>query len=324
MKNNILQESKDEQKDELTRLAKTIYYIIIIATASVFGGILYLRLHWNWILGYAIMLILLHIEWLIINIKTKFLIDKHFTPFYFVFITTYLFPFILILWQNNVYSVLLLYILLPIIIMFRFNDTKYMVHSILFMLLSLLMVIFISLKFQFGHIIDNEHFIAQLNVAFIIMAIGFILLFFYFYYQILKRFNTNTSISVKEEPKTPVKDYKQLEELYNNMIAYFEKKQPYRQPNYCLPMLAAELNSNTTYLSNAIAMYFGGTFDGFLNQYRLQYAKKMIDEGLAQKYTMEYIYISSGYSNKSTFYKNFHKIYKMTPSEYQKMENEKV
>jgi len=321
MKNNILKESKNEQSDKLIRLAKTLYYIIIIATVSVFGGILYLRLHWDWVLLYAIMLILLHIGWLIINIKTKFIIDKYFTPFYYVFIGVYLFPFILILWQNNVYSVLLLYILLPMIILFLFSASKYMVHSVLFVLLFIFMVIFFSSKVQFGQVIDNEHFVAQLNIAFIIMTICFVILFFYFYYQILKR---NAVISVKEDPKTPTKENKQLEELYNNVIAYFDKKQPYRQPNYRLAMLAAELNSNTTYLSNAIAMYFGGTFDGFLNKYRLQHAKKMLDEGLAKKFTMEHIYTASGYSNKSTFYKNFHKTYKMTPSEYQEMKNEKV
>jgi len=321
MKNNISQESKNEQIDKLSRLAKTIYYIIIIVITSVFGGILYSRLHWDWVVWYSIVLILLHIEWLIINLRTKFIIDKYFTPFYYAFIGTYLFPFILILWQNKVYSILLLYILLPMIIMYLFFATKYMVHSVLFVLLYLLMVIFISSKVQVGQVIGNEDFVAQLNIAFIIMAIGLVLLFFYFYYQILK---CNTVISVKEEPKTPTKENKNLEELYNNVIAYFEKKQPYRQPNYRLAMLAAELNSNTTYLSNAITMYFGGTFEGLLNKYRLQYAKKMLDDGLAQKFTMEYIYTTSGYANKSTFYKNFHKTYKMTPSEYQEMKNENV
>jgi len=316
-----MEEFKNARINKFLKQAIIIYYILMIVIACVLGIMAHSLLRADWIIGYAAIFVLLHIQWLFFDIKTKFREDRYFTPQYCVFMFTYTFPTVLIFWQINVYSILLLYILLPLIIMFRFYASKFLAYAVGCSLLYISAVIIVSTKVQILHIDVKPDTVAKLNITILIAATCFIVVYFYFYHQILKQLNDKIVISVEEEQEMPITENAQLKELYNKVIDYFEKKQPYRQQSYCLAMLAADLNTNTKYLSNAINIYFNGTFDGLLNKYRLQYAKKLLDEGLAEKYTMEYIYTMSGYSSRSTFYENFRRTFKMTPLECQKMRN---
>jgi len=316
-----MEEFKNARINKFLRQAIIIYYLLMIAIACVLGIMAYPLLCRKWVIGYAAIFVVLHIQWLFFDIKTKFQEDRHFTPQYCVFMFTYTFPLVLIFWQIKVYSILLLYILLPLIIMFRFYASKFMSYSVGCSVLYILAVIITSAKIQIMQIEVKTDIIAKLNITILIAALCFIFVYFYFYHQILKQLNGKITIADEEEQKMAIEENTQLKELYDNVIDYFEKKQPYLQQNYCLAMLAADLNTNTKYLSNAININFNGTFAGLLNKYRLQHAKKMLDEGLAEKYTMEYIYTMSGYSNRSTFYENFHREFKITPLELQKMKN---
>ena len=318
-----MEEFKNDRINKILKQTIVIYYVLMIIYVSILGVMMYSILHRGWIFWYILIFVLLHIQWLFFDIKTKFLKDRYFVPQYYVFMFTYMFPAVLILWQISVYSVLLLYILLPLIIMFRYYASKYMAFAVGYSLFCILAVIITSAKTQILQADVDQAMVAKLNVIIIIASMGFIIVFFYFYHQILKQLKDKITIPDEEEKKTPVAENAQLKELYNNIIAYFEKKQPYRQPNYRLSTLAADLDTNTKYISEAIKINFEGTFDALLNKYRLQYAKKMLDEGLADKYTMEYIYTTSGYLNRSTFYKNFYKTFNMTPSEYHNMKNTK-
>jgi len=316
-----MEEFNNARINKFLKQAIIIYYILMIVVACVLGIMAYSLLCRDWVIGYVVIFAVLHIQWLFFDIKTKFKEDRHFTPQYFVFMLTYTFPVVLIFWQINVYTILLLYILLPLIIMFRFYASKFMAYAVGCSLLYILAVIITSAKIQILQIDVKPDIIAKLNITILIAALCFIIVYFYFYHHILKQLNAKMTISAEEEQKMAIEENAQLKELYNKVIDYFEKKRPYLQQNYSLAMLAADLNTNTKYLSNAININFNGTFGGLLNKYRLQYAKKMLDEGLAEKYTMEYIYTMSGYSNRSTFYENFHRAFKITPLECQKMRN---
>jgi len=316
-----MEEFKNARINKLLKQAIVIYYVLMIVAACVLGITAYSLLRMDWIIGYVAIFVVLHIQWLYFDIKTKFREDRHFTPQYCAFMFTYTFPTVLIFWQISVYSILLLYILLPLIIMFRFYASKFMAYAVGCSIIYILAVIITSANIQILQIDVKPDIIARLNIIIIAAAMCFIIIYFYFHHQILKQLNDKIMVSVEKEEEIPITENTQLKELYDKVIDYFEKEQPYRQQNYCLAMLAADLDTNTKYLSNTIKINFNGTFDGLLNKYRLKYAKKMLDEGLAEKYTMEYIYTMSGYSNRSTFYENFRRTFNMTPLECQKMRN---
>jgi AraC-like DNA-binding protein len=112
-------------------------------------------------------------------------------------------------------------------------------------------------------------------------------------------------------------DDEKYNDLYNNILTHFETKKPYINPDFDIAQLAIALNSNSTYISKAIKMNRDLNFNAFVNAYRLEKIKEMIQENNS-KFTLEYIYASSGFKNQSTFNKVFKSAEGITPSEYYK------
>jgi YesN/AraC family two-component response regulator len=106
-------------------------------------------------------------------------------------------------------------------------------------------------------------------------------------------------------------------ELYENLLNYFETQKPYMNPELNIAHLSIVLKTNNAYISKAIQINRNINFSTFVNTYRINKVKEMIKENQS-KYTLEYIYISSGFRNQSTFNKIFKSIEGITPSEYYK------
>ena len=314
----------DNQIKKLTNRAVLIHCILMIIALGVTGTMSFLVLRIDWIIIHISIIVLLHIVWLIIIIKTDS-DDKPFLIFYYVFMIIYMFPFILLLWQIQVYCAMLFYMLLPLILFFRTNNLKHAAYASMSSMLFVIAIIIISEKTIFFQISENIHLVAYLNMFVIIMGVVCITTYLYFSLDIFKSsYHNSKSLTVKPEEKEQKAEVAKLKELYNSAVIYLEQEQPYRQQNYRLPMFAADLNTNTKYLSEAINIYYGGTFESLLNKYRLEFVKKMLDEGLADKYTMEYIYTSAGYSSRAAFYNNFRKTFNMSPLNYQEIQKQKT
>jgi AraC-like DNA-binding protein len=311
--------SGDERITKLTNQAILFYYVLMTAAGCIMGIMSFWILHREWIIWYASVFVFLHIAWLTLIIKSNYTIEIHFVPPYYCFMILYTFPIVLALWQIQVYSIMLLYTLLPLAILFRYDTFKYTLYAGSFSAASIVAVIIVSTRYQVPQVNISRDMISLINTIVVIIAMAFIVMFFYFYYLVSKITNDKESLTVENEEETPVVDNIQSKELYNQVISYFEEKNPYCQPNYRLVMLASDLNTNTKYLSLAINTYYGENFESLLNKYRIKFVKQMLDDGLAEKYTMEYIYTLAGYSSRTTFYENFRKIHKMSPSDYQKI-----
>jgi AraC-like DNA-binding protein len=313
-------DSEEERITKLTNQAIFFYYILMSVTGCIMGAVLFWILRMDWIIWYSSLFVILHIAWLTLIIKSNYTIEIHFVPLYYCFMILYTFPIVLILWQIQVYSIILLYMLLPLLILFRYNTLKYTDYTGSGSVVSIIAVIIASSKYQLIQVEIGRDMISLINALIIIIAIAFIVMFFYSFYQFSKLM-PDKKLLVAKSPveEIPVADNAKLKEIYNQVISYFEEKKPYCQPNYRLVMLASELNTNTKYLSLAINTHYGENFESLLNKYRIEYVKQMLDESLAEKYTMEYIYTLAGYSSHTTFYENFRKIHKMSPSDYQKI-----
>jgi AraC-like DNA-binding protein len=107
------------------------------------------------------------------------------------------------------------------------------------------------------------------------------------------------------------------EELYEQILLYFEKDKPYLQPNFSIAQLSLRLSSNVTYIAKAIKAHNDGVnFTLFINKYRIENVKKLMRQSHG-RYSLEYIYTASGFSTQSTFNKVFLQIVGMTPTDYQ-------
>jgi AraC-like DNA-binding protein len=107
-----------------------------------------------------------------------------------------------------------------------------------------------------------------------------------------------------------------FEELYDEIECYFEEKQPYQNSDFNIQQLAADLNSNVTYISKALNQKNGNNFKIFLNNYRINEVKRNLNNKEHEKFTLKHIYNKAGFIHQSTFNRVFREVEGVTPSEY--------
>jgi AraC-like DNA-binding protein len=118
----------------------------------------------------------------------------------------------------------------------------------------------------------------------------------------------------KKLPKIPYLEQHKFEKIYEKIVQYIESTRPYLNSDFKIGELSGNLNVNTAYINKAILLYKNMNFNNFINSYRVVHAKKLIQENL--QYTLEYIYLSSGFKNQSSFNRIFKALEGITPSEY--------
>lgn len=106
----------------------------------------------------------------------------------------------------------------------------------------------------------------------------------------------------------------------NTLIKSLEKvmleKQFHRDTNIKLNDIAKELRVSSHQLSQLLNDNLGKSFALFINEHRIEEAKKLLQEN--NQFTLEAIGFEAGFSSKSTFYATFKKVVGQTPSEYKK------
>lgn len=108
-------------------------------------------------------------------------------------------------------------------------------------------------------------------------------------------------------------------DLYAKLTLLFDKEQIYLNPDLKLGEIASQLHTNAKYLSQVVNNQTGENLIHFVNRYRVDEAKRRIVDENNQHLTTYGIAQTCGFKNKSTFYKVFKEVTKMTPKDYIKM-----
>jgi YesN/AraC family two-component response regulator len=135
--------------------------------------------------------------------------------------------------------------------------------------------------------------------------------------ELYDKLSQNNDTDLITTIKTADKDdeSKKYDYLYARIVEYMEINKPFAKEDFSIMQLAFALNTNAAYLSAAINIKRNINFSMFVNTYRIENVKRMIQFN-SKKYTLEHIYLSSGFKNQSTFNKAF-KLYEgITPTEY--------
>lgn len=93
-------------------------------------------------------------------------------------------------------------------------------------------------------------------------------------------------------------------------------EKPYLQHDCNITMLSKQIQIPAHHLAYYFREEQKQTFNDFRNKMRVDYAKKLIDEGKASEMTLEAIGFSSGFSSKSSFFTAFKKTVGTTPGVY--------
>ena len=109
-------------------------------------------------------------------------------------------------------------------------------------------------------------------------------------------------------------------ENYENEIAqienYMNDQEVFLNPKITLTQISATLQIPIKDLSYIINNHFDVRFNDYINQYRINYFSKMLNDEYLNNYTIDSLMQKAGFSSKSTFHAAFKKIHHCTPSQY--------
>lgn len=108
------------------------------------------------------------------------------------------------------------------------------------------------------------------------------------------------------------------EELKESLINLFDQERIYLENDISLDILSKKLNTTRHNTSQVINEHFNMSFHELINRYRIQDAKKILDNDYNKNLNIIDIAYEVGYNNKVTFNKAFKKDTLLTPSEYQR------
>jgi AraC-like DNA-binding protein len=138
----------------------------------------------------------------------------------------------------------------------------------------------------------------------------------------MRYFANFEAIRQKKEPepvKKPVQEKLLNPEYAEKIDSVMRSEKPYLMADVTLDMLAEKLAIPARDLSMIINRHFDNNFYEFINNYRIEEAKKILIDPKNKDKTITDIYLEVGFNSKSVFNTFFKKIVGLTPSEYRQV-----
>ncbi|WP_288376991.1 response regulator transcription factor [uncultured Chryseobacterium sp.] len=127
--------------------------------------------------------------------------------------------------------------------------------------------------------------------------------------------NVYSMISQKDENHLIIED--EIVSRVLKKISLMELNKKFLSNDFKLSHIAKQVNTNTTYLSQIINQHKGMTFSEYVNDLRINYILKELNENpKLRKYTIKTISEEVGYKSPSTFINAFKNRTQMNPSDY--------
>lgn len=128
-----------------------------------------------------------------------------------------------------------------------------------------------------------------------------------------------TDIVIKED--IPVSGELPIDEpehaLFEKVKHHLHHTEAFRNSDISRDSLALELGTNRQYLTQTILDNTGMTFMEYINEMRLEYARRLLCYNI--DLSIDEAYLASGFNSKSTFYRLFKRKYDITPTEMREM-----
>lgn len=109
--------------------------------------------------------------------------------------------------------------------------------------------------------------------------------------------------------------------LINRSFRLMNQEKLYLESNFSIENLATRLNVSSCLLSQIINDKLDQNFFDLVIHYRIQEAKKVLENPKSQQMTMDKLAFEMGYSSISAFFDDFKHHTNQTPSEYRKQMN---
>lgn len=312
MKENTTHEKIDQYKKDLIH-----YYIILMAFILLIYALIFTFLIPDKIMSWYLFGGLFFLAYSFFIIRKNYRIET-LVHAYIITAPIYNFYVMLAFWDNSVASFVWL---LPIPLgAYIFFPRKYVVIYSIYVVLNIILGFLVSKNFQFNFQKHSAEDIKMTDTFLLLSNLAVFLLLVYFKDKIRKvEIYNRVEEKLKGEDKMALGQEKEpafYEELFEKIEAEMKDKKFYKDINFNISKLSVALNINSRYISQAIRYKGHPNFNNYLNIYRVNCVKELLDENDIEKVTLLYIYTEAGFSNQSTFNRVFKQIEKITPSEY--------
>ncbi len=99
---------------------------------------------------------------------------------------------------------------------------------------------------------------------------------------------------------------------------FFDNEKKYLNPLLSLSFISKNTGLNEAEIRSCIKNNTNLNFNEFVNQYRVNYAIKLMESGFLENHVMSSIAEKSGFNSPQTFYRSFAKFHSISPSKYYK------
>ena len=130
----------------------------------------------------------------------------------------------------------------------------------------------------------------------------------------LRRYKMESEVI--DEPSSAIVDT----ELMRRITALMEEKQLFKVSDLKVSDIANELRTNARYVSDCIKNSTNYSFTQYVNSYRIQHAQQIMRDFPDQKIST--IFLDSGFTNETTFFRAFKAITGMTPKDWRNQQND--
>ena len=107
--------------------------------------------------------------------------------------------------------------------------------------------------------------------------------------------------------------------IAGSILNLLDEEECWLQPDFTVEKAARQLGTNSSYLSYVVNHHLGKSFSTLLNEYRVRRACLLMEDPANATYTMDYLAMQAGFSNRVTLLRQFKRMVGMAPSEYWKM-----
>ncbi|MEP1093553.1 MAG: AraC family transcriptional regulator [Cyclobacteriaceae bacterium] len=114
---------------------------------------------------------------------------------------------------------------------------------------------------------------------------------------------------------------KVLQSTYNKLVLLLEEDQIFLNKSIKVADLASKLNQKEKTISRAINKHSNRNFNTFINSFRVQYSKELLESGRLDHYTIEAIAEECGFANKVSFYNAFKSDTGMSPKQFRALKH---
>ena len=107
-------------------------------------------------------------------------------------------------------------------------------------------------------------------------------------------------------------------EIWAEINQVMKEEKPYLNSEYRLNDLAERVGKSVHHVSQTINEKEGKSFSDFINEFRVEEAKYLLNSGRTKQVTILAVSLEAGFNSKTAFYNTFRKMTGLTPSDYLK------